>query len=404
LVRVGAGLAVVVGLVAALVVSVLWNAPAERDGRPPPVVAVESPFIGHYVPVTRKYGPNQVPFPGGHTEYLQGCVYTTVAEALTDPRLRELDNCRILLLDEVHEEQLAVDAAKLPHGISIESVWTDAPTQWMPPEGADRTRPLLLVTGGARLAVRNVTFNGLARVEVAVSWVGPGPGCQLHAVRVTKFTRSGVLLRDPAGEAGEPVQLSRVRVNPESSAQVDACVEISATGRPARHLRLTECRLEGKAVEGVVSSGGMESFEMTRCRLFDLQTGVRFRGPGKLRATFTGNTTAKVAALVRVDALPRVEDKDARLLLRANLFFAADDAVRFGESASGSTELFRGSEGNWCGDEGCLTPIKGLAISRRPGLIIGLDPSRDAEFLRYSASNPLATAGPDRQPVGVPPG
>jgi hypothetical protein len=42
-------------------------------------------------------------------------------------------------------------------------------------------------------------------------------------------------------------------------------------------------------------------------------------------------------------------------------------------------------------------------MSQAPGLLIGLDPTRDSEFLRYPVTHPLATAGPDGQPVGVPP-
>jgi hypothetical protein len=328
-----------------------------------------------------------------------------VAEGLADPRLRELDNCRILLLDEVHEEQAEIDATKLPHGIAIESVRPGKPTQWHPPENADPTRPLLLVTGGARLAVRNLEFNGLRRIEVPITWVGPGPGCQLHAVGVTGYTRSGVALREPAGEAGDPVQLSRVRVHPESTkTPSDACVTVTATARPARHLRLTECRFEGPATDGVLSSGGIEAFEMNRCRLFGLQNGVRFTGPVKLDAVLTGNTTASTRAGARVDGLPPKGDTSRRLALRSNLFYDADVAVRFAEPVSGPADLFRGSEGNWCEQGGCRTPTAGLPVSEVHGQVfLGLDPARD-DFLKYPTTSPLATAGPDRQPIGVPPG
>jgi len=405
LVRIVVGFLAVATFAGALAGYVSCHAPQERGGGPPPVVATASPFIGNYVAVTRAHGPNQVPFPGGHAEYLQGRVYRTVAAALSDPRLREQDNCRVLLLDEVHEEQAEIDATKLPHGIAIESVRPGKPTHWHPPENSDPTRPLLRVTGGARLAVRNLEFNGLRRIEVPVSWTGAGPGCQLYAVGVTGYTRSGIALRDPAGEAGDPVQLSRVRVHPESTkTPLDACVQVSAAARPARHLRLTECRFEGPATEGVLSAGGITAFEMTRCRLFGLQNGVRFAGPGALDAALTGNTTASTRAAVLVDALPPNGDANRRLALRSNLFYDADVAVRFAPAVMGTAELFRGSEGNWCEHGGCRTRTDGLPVSEMPGqVLLELDPTRD-DFLKYPATSPLAIAGPNRQPVGVPPG
>jgi|GEM_PF-3311467 len=400
------GLGVVGLLAVGLIVFSLRDTPPLRDGANlPSTPSTPSPFLGHYIPVTRAHGPNQVPFPGGHTEYLQGRVYSTIAAALTDPRLRETDNCRILLLDEVYEEQVEIDAAAIPHGISIESARTNPPTQWQPPEHADPTRPLLSITGGSRIAVRNLTFNGFGRIETAVSWTRPGPGCQLHNIRVTRFTRIGIDLRDPVGELADPVQLSRVRIHPESAAPVDTCITVRATtDNPARALRLTECRLEGPAADGLLSIGGIKALEVSRCRLFGLQNGLRLAGPGKLQATFTENTTARVLAPVRVDAIPLFSGEDAHLLMRQNLFFEAASAVRFPDPATGAAELLRGGEGNWCEVGGCPTPTPGLSISRTPGLLIGLDPGRDAEFLKYPATNPLATAGPNGQPVGVPPG
>jgi serine/threonine protein kinase len=388
----------------ALIVASMLKQPPPRPEGPPHEAPTVSPFLGHYVPVTRNHGPNQAAFPGGHSEYLLGRVYSTVAEALKDPRLRQDDNCRILLLDEIHEEQVEVDAGALPHGISIESARVNPPTQWIPPEHADPARPMLLVTGGSRVAVRNLTFNGMGRLENPVAWRRPGPGCQLHDVRVTKFTRLGVSLAARSVEAADPVQLSRVRISPESGAPVDACVAVSApAGEPTRNLRLTECRLEGPAADGVLLTGGVEGLEVVRCRLFSLQTGVRFAGPGRLQAVLQSNTTARVTVPVRIDAPPPAGDKGARLLLRSNLFYGASGVVRFAEPGTARAELFSGSEANWCEVGGCPAPTPGVPVSHAPDLLLGLDPEKDRSFLRYAPQSPLATAGPGGQPVGVPP-
>ena len=378
--------------------------PPRGDGAPAPAARAASPFVGNYVPVTRAHGPRQAPFPGGFTEYLSGPVYQTVAAAMADPRVRERDNCRILLLDEVHEEQAAVDAAGLPPGVSIESARTDKPTQWLPPEVADPARPLLQLTGGTRVVVRNIAFNGMGRVDTVVAWAGPGPGCQLHDVRVTKFARAGVVLDRPAGEADDPVQVSRARVHPDAAAPVDAGVTVRGGAAPARHVKVIDCRLEGPAAVGLVCEGGVEYLEAARCRVFGVQNGVRFAGPGKLRATLAGNTMANVQAGVRVDAAP-ADGKDGRLVLLNNLFFQAGAAARFGDGAvARAGDLLRGSACNWCDASGCQTPTPGLAVERAPGgLVVGLDPTADADFLRYPAASPLATAGPDHQPVGAPP-
>jgi serine/threonine-protein kinase len=397
---------VVVGLfVGGMVVMALRTAPPLRNGPGPDAAPTVSPFMGHYVPVTRKHGPSGEPFPGGHTEYLQGRVYETVAEALKDPRLRTEDNCRILLLDEVHEEQVVIDASALPQGIAIESARTDAPTVWLPPARIDATRPLLQVSGGARLAVRNLTFNGQDKLDTLVAWNEPGPGCQLHDVRVTGFNRTGVALRNPAGETRDPVQLSQVRIYPSPHTTVETCATVAATGKsPARHLRVTECRLEGPAAQGLWSTGGIESFEMIRCRLFGLGTGVRITGPGALQVTLQFNTTAKLKSPVWIENVRTDFGKDDRVLLWSNLILdTPSSAVRFTDVAP-APELFRGSEANWCSAGGCQPETPGLPISQVPDpVIISLDPARDADFLRYPATSPLATIGPGRQPVGVPP-
>jgi hypothetical protein len=392
--------------VGGLVVVALRTDPPRRNGPVPDAAPTVSPFLGPYVPVTRTHGPNGAPFPGGHAEYLRGRVYETVAEALKDPRLRADDNCRILLLDEVHEEQVAIDASALPQGLAIESARTDAPTVWLPPARADAARPLLLVAGGARLAVRNLTFNGQDRLDTPVAWTGPGPGCQLHNVRVTGFNRTGVTLRNPAGEAGDPVQLSRVRIHPSPNTTVETCVTIAAPAKgPARHLRLTECRLEGPAAQGLWSTGGIESLEMTRCRLFGLGTGVRLTGPGALRVTLKSNTTAKIKSPVWIDEFPSFSRTDDRVLIQSNLFVETRASAVRVTGAAPTAELFRGSAANWCSAGGCQPETPGVPTSEAtdPVILRSLDPSRDEDFLRYPATSPLATAGPGRQPVGVPP-
>jgi hypothetical protein len=400
-----AGLLGVAAVAVGAVVALWRQEPPLRNGPAAGPAPTASPFMGHYVPVTRAHGPNQTPFPGGHAEYLTGRVYESVKAALSDPRVRDDDNCRILLLDAVHQEQaeIDVDSPKLPPGIAIESARANPPTEWIPPEGADPAKPLLLLRGGARLAVRNLTFNGHGKFETPVAWHEPGPGCQLHAVRVTGFTGSGVALRSPAGRADEPVQLSRVRIDPGSSTPVAACVAGAAPGGTAvRNLRLTDCRLEGPASQGVLLAGRVEAFEMARCRLFKLQNGVRFAGPGKFDGVLADNTTARVTVPVWLDLPPPI-DPDDRLRLRGNLFFEATTAVRFANTIPAPAKLFDGSEGNWCNEGGCLTPTPGLPVAAVTNPSLGLEPDNDAEFLRYPAAHRLATAGPGGRPVGVPP-
>jgi hypothetical protein len=388
-----------------VVLALRTTTPPRRTGIDPDGIPTVSPFMGHYVPVTRKHGPGAEPFPGGHAEYLKGRVYPTVAAALKDPRLRE-DNCRILLLDEVHEDQEAIDGTVLPQGIAIESARTNPPTVWLPPARADASRPLLLVLGGTRLAVRNLTFHGQDKLDTLVAWNEPGPGCQLHDVRITGFNRHGATLRNPAGEAKDPVQLSRVRVHPSTNTTVETGVLITATGpAPARHVRLTECRLEGPATQGLWARGGIEGLEMTRCRLFGLSNGARFTGPGALQATLTFNTTFKVQNPVWLDTFASFREKDDRVVLRSNLFAdTTASAVRF-TSATPTVELFRGSEANWCGPGGCQPEVPGVPVSEStdPVVLRGIDPTRDNTFLRYPPNSSLATAGPGKQPVGVPP-
>jgi serine/threonine protein kinase len=398
-------LAAVVAVAAAvLIVAAVRTAPPAQNIDLPLPAQTESPFRGPYVPVTRKHGPGGEPFPGGHSEYLKGKVYPTVAQALKDPRLNNEDNCRILLLDEVHEEQLDLDAGSLPPGIAIESVRVGEPTVWLAPANCDRNRPLVRIQGGSRVAIRNVSFNGMDTFATLLSWYKPGAGCQLHEVKVTAFNHTGVILIDPAGEAKDPVQLSRVRIYPSPNTTVEAAVAVAAAkGKLAQHIRLAECRLEGPGTQGVLSTGGIESFEMVRCRLFGLRTGVRFFNFDRLQADLSSNTTFRVTTPISIELFGAKFQPDDRVVLRGNLFCETPtSAVQF-KGNPPEPKLFRGSSANWCSAGGCQPETPGLAISPTSALHLGPDPSRDAEFLRYSPNSPLASAGPGGSPIGVPP-
>jgi serine/threonine-protein kinase len=413
----GVALAAVGLLVVGLVVVAIRNEPALRDGKTPEVRATDSPFTGNFVSVTRNHGPNQVPFPGGHAEYLDRPVYETITKALDDPRV-QAGNCRILLLDELYQEQPA-QPLRLPAGVTLESARANPPTQWTPPELADPKRPVVHLSGGSGVVVRNLSFNGLGKLATPLAWDDPGPECVLQDVRVTGFSDVGVTLRRPAGEPGRAVKLSKVRVHPSSDTLIRACVAVEASGAtPARHLSLTDCRFEGNADQGALFVGGVDGLEVSRCRLFKLRAGVQFDGPGPLRAAVEASTFAQVRTPVLVEA--PASRPDDRLLLRYNLFVKAGAGpVQFPKGAAAPPALFQRSERNWCNNLSppeaepmdlirlpAAEPELDLNPEIKPELKPGetdpkLEPANDG-FLRYPRNSPFATAANGR-PVGVPP-
>jgi hypothetical protein len=226
----------------------------------------------------------------------------------------------------------------------------------------------------------------------------------LRDIRVTGFTRAGVRLVSPAGEPGSPVELSKIRVYRGLGAAAEACLEVTGTAeRPARNLRVTECRVEGPADSGLLCAGGIDGLEVARCRLLGAKTGVRSVGPGRLRAELRSSTLAKVTNPVGIDAPPLAPGKDDLLVMRANLFVDAKGSpVRWPDKVPPVAELFRGSSDNWCDEDSCEPPTPGVRVQKVPRLTVQTH-GDDDKFLRYPANHPLATAGPERKPIGFGP-
>jgi hypothetical protein len=270
------------------------------------------------------------------------------------------------------------------------------------------------------VTVRNLIFNGQGKVKAPVVWENPGPGCQLQDMRVTGFVRTGVTLRQPVGEQGREVKLSKVRIHPGPDVSPQVCVTVEAGKAPARKVNLTDCRFEGQIEQGVLVTGGIDGLEVIQCRLFSLGRGVQFVNAGPLRASFESNTFARVPTPLQSETVPGPED---RLLLRFNLFFKASEGpVLFTKGGPAPKEFFKGSEGNWCNN---LKPPESVAmglisqpaiepeLELKPELKPG-DPGFNSElaadvvqlndgFLRYPRTSPFNTAAPGGKPIGVRP-
>jgi len=359
-----------------------------------------SPFSGEFVSVTSTFISDKVPFPGGHNEYLKRPMYKTVTEALKDPVMKQ-KNARILLLDVDYFAQEVIDASTLPPGIVIESVRTP-PTEWAPLANTDPKVPLLQITGGSMVVLRNLRFNGLDRVNQALVWNQPGNGCRVEGVSITGFNATGLALVDPAGGTDDnQIELTRIRVFPADKTP-DRGIYIQGTKQPARNVRVADSRLEGPITAGIECSGQVTGLDVTGCRIFKPKQGVRFDGVGPFQAKLVGNTVAQTSDMIHFSAAPPGPKVTTRVELRNNLFFRVVDVVKFQDGLAGKSESVMTGEGNWSGDGSPGAP-KSIGSIERQEVNLGLNPGDDDKFLRYDATSALATAGLSRKPVGAPP-
>jgi hypothetical protein len=387
------GVAAVVAVVAAVMFSL-----------PEPVKPVyvprstTTPFVGNYIPVTRTYLGN-VSYPNGHNEFrTAGKLYPTIAEAITDPRMFSGDTCRILLLDDIHEEQVTIDCTNLPGGISIEPASISAPTLWIPPEEFDAKKPLISLVGGSRLSLKGLRFDGRNRVAHMLDWAKPGAGCGLSDITMQKFSRVGCTFTAVAGVAASPVLLTNVRIMPGAAAGIDGGVAISGG---AAHMKLHGVRCDGPGRVGVSVQGEIDGFELFHARLSRLRTGLQLSAERTLAATVHSSTIADVPDALVVDRAPA----KARLLVRNNVFARVQTALAWGGDVetSNAGAMLAGSAGNVCGPGDCSTKAVGLAVTPGPALDLGPDPASDSAYLRYAPDAWPIRAGDAGKPAGVPP-
>jgi hypothetical protein len=239
---------------------------------------------------------------------------------------------------------------------------------------------------------------------------GRCPGLTLEDLSLCGFKQNAIVTWNCQGRGNDrPVTLKNVRVAP-TRAETESALCFNANPRIPQALNqdiiVQDCRFEGPFRKAAIQiDSPLVGAEFRGNRFFNTKNGFVYakaspRHP--LQATFESNTFCNVPQIAFFfEGIP-LTSSDSRIVIRNNLFANTSMLAQVGEPERlGETSLLFQFTGNVT-DAGSKEGNLPLRASTVP-FTLPMNPANDAAFLRYPRSNPLARAGADHQPVGVPP-
>src|SRR5262249_1251814 len=129
-------------------------------------------------------------------------------------------------------------------------------TVWRYPATAKPPDPIISITKGDGVRIRNVIFDGNNRADSLIDFSGNCPGVTLDRVVLQGFNQYGVRITNCAGPDSRPLLLSGVRFYSTAPAPPRAGVLFNAIENHAikgdRFIRLENCRFEGAFAVGAL--------------------------------------------------------------------------------------------------------------------------------------------------------
>jgi serine/threonine protein kinase len=363
---------------------------------------------------TRKVGVSTTPEKGE---------FKTVREALAKASAGD----HIVVMDETIEEVLNLQML----GKSLRDVVIEGdsslgkPVVWRPPppvkEGQQSAQLISLqhCDGLTLKGFQILGQNGTHQIQDLIVIFGRCPGLKLEDIHLQGFKRSAIKLINCTGESSRPIVLGNLRTSaapPDSSALICE-VGKNSTLTSMRYLRVEDCLFEGPCKSGVHlavdANCDMSDVDFVRNRFFRMTDGIFYRRPpGKpyppLSFTADSNTFFGMERGLLFETQPLDDtakpNSMSKVVIKNNLFVQAKVLAQCGDLVPASADrVFPPETGNVrdaAGKEGnvnlrstvadCATLIQDLAADK-------------AKLLRYPKDSPLATAGRDKGPVGVPP-
>jgi serine/threonine protein kinase len=330
--------------------------------------------------------------------------FKTVQEAFN--KAQEGD--RIIVVDEQWEEALILDYKRTPRGLTLEGGDARVPVHWHCP-AAVRDR-LIAVNNVQGLRIKGFLFDGQGRVGDLIAVQGNCAGFALENSILQGFTRNGIAFSNCTGGAKDPVLLHRVRIAVPAQGESAVIFRVNPQLTPLynQYHRITDCRFEGPAKNGAVHlAAPVLDLELQRNRFYNSGDGIIYvkaapRNPVQL--TLEHNTFSQESVALRFHGLP-LADKDSWVVIRNNLFaktgvLAEVDDQGDKHRVAEVMRIFQSISNIRDSDskEGNLN-LKAAHLS----FTLPTNPADDATFLRYQKNDPLAKAGDNFQPVGVPP-
>jgi serine/threonine protein kinase len=242
---------------------------------------------------------------------------------------------RILVRAASWEESLRVPA-EAGGNMSIEGQAPDGgPTHWRPPHGHPEDQPLLRVTGRTGLRVSGMLLDGEDRLQTLVVLAGPCPNLVVEDCNLRGFRHTGILFQCCDGTADRPVVVHRLRLVPGRNATA-ALTFAARADEMNRHLRISDCRLEGPYQAAVVLDGPTEDVRFEHNRICNAVDGILCRKatpshPQTL--ALIGNTFCELERTgLHLETLPPVDR--SRIAITNNLFARTPVLAAVGDFAA----------------------------------------------------------------------
>jgi len=344
-------------------------------------------------------------------------VFSTVQQALRAARPGD----RVVVLDPVLTEQVALEGEQLAKGVTLEGANPDNPVLWHTPvKTFDKNRPLLALANVEGFRLKGFILDGDDETaETLVSVTGRCPGLKLEKLHLKDFKRNAITLSSCAGESDQQISINHVRTT-TGKRKFRTCAldfKVEPGKNPAagtRHIVVSDCRFEGLYRSAVQLEGSVAFVEFRRNRFFihdkaERREVVAFLYKNEepieqLHLTIANNTFLRFNTCLHLKRLPQA-GADNGVQLNSNLFLSSTILVSGDESVTEAQlkPLFQGCVGNvsrapQSPAEPSLVPIKPLEFES-----LSENFKDDNLFLRYPKASILFKAGPDNTPVGVPP-
>ena len=219
-------------------------------------------------------------------------------------------------------------------------------------------------------------------------------------VRVINCTELAFRLSHATGAAEKPIRLSRIRVTSGKTARtvvdlLSPLLTLPSTG----NIVIEDCQFEGPCNSFISVTGTVRDVTIRRNRCWNATHALLVQRPANVTAALdlklVSNTFHTVSQ--KTLAFEALFPTGNQLEVTQNYFANCKGLVFSPEGKPVQSATFKANardaactDGNWKVD----MPVAELAFP--------LDPNKEAEFLRYPKSSPLATMA-DGKPVGAPP-
>lgn len=168
---------------------------------------------------------------------------TSLSKALAEARSGD----RIVLLDDVIEEQVHLEGKRWTRDVIVEPSSDKSTVVWKLPRGGKPDRPLLALMRVEGLRIHNVTFDGDNQLQNLILLSGECPGVTLEEVQLRGVGKYGLRLMNCAGNGSRPITVTGLKAVASRPVEAAICFDTMPRLEPAqnKHVVIRNCLFEG---------------------------------------------------------------------------------------------------------------------------------------------------------------